>query len=491
MIENGLSYRDQTITTDVCIIGSGPAGITAAWHLQNKGKKVTLIEGSRDFRGQKLPASWPDKKLLYCGVADGLFKDNECDFLIRPYDGHRDPSERERVYGGTSTHWGGQCRPLDAITFEERTGFPAWPIKRTDLNDAYAKAAKFLKLHTDNFTTEYWADELGITRSEVPDLEGFDIEMYQFRYVNFATESFEGKRPIGDLVDVILNASLLEIEHNAGRVNRLHVASMEMKDGKLKKATTFYIEAKAYVLACGSVANARQLLLSNAGNEHYQVGHYFMCHPYVPSGVVTITGSFPDPETNLMTGYQQNGGRWMDTNGVTVEGRFSPTAEAQRMWAIGSCWFGVASGGCYFEMAPNYASRVTLADTCDEVFGQKQTRITWELSDRDEATYNHSKLLFQNAIEKLNEKLKDKIEVSFASWDEVKKQLAVNGHHIGTTRMSDQPQDGVVDKNLKVHTLDKLYVAGASVFASAGISNPTFTIVALSIRLAEHLSEIL
>ena len=104
------------ISTQVCVIGSGPAGVTAAWHLQQAGYKVTLIEGSRAFDSStELEASWPDKVLLYNGVADGLFAQNESDFLIRPYigRGHQNPSERERVFGGTSAHWGGQSRPLD------------------------------------------------------------------------------------------------------------------------------------------------------------------------------------------------------------------------------------------------------------------------------------------------------------------------------------------------------------------------------------------
>ena len=56
-----------------------------------------------------------------------------------------------------------------------------------------------------------------------------------------------------------------------------------------------------------------------------------------------------------------------------------------------------------------------------------------------------------------------------------------------TTRMSDLPEFGVVDKNLKVHGVDNLYIAGSSSFGSPGHANPTFTIVQLSLRLAEHL----
>ena len=63
-------------------------------------------------------------------------------------------------------------------------------------------------------------------------------------------------------------------------------------------------------------------------------------------------------------------------------------------------------------------------------------------------------------------------------------------HHIGTTRMSDSPKTGVVDKNCKVFDLSNLYIAGSSVFATSSIVNPTYTIVALSLRLGEYLKKI-
>src|SRR5262249_39843090 len=160
-------------------------------HLQKAGLKVTLIEGSRDV-GNVLRASWADKVLLYDGVADGLFATNESDFLILPYRGHTSPAwERERIFGGTSAHWGGQSRPLDPITFRKRPGFPGWPISREDLDRYYAQAAAFCKLHSDDFSAKYWANVL---QADVPQLAGFDAEMYQFiggNYLNFATRSFD------------------------------------------------------------------------------------------------------------------------------------------------------------------------------------------------------------------------------------------------------------------------------------------------------------
>jgi choline dehydrogenase-like flavoprotein len=60
-------------------------------------------------------------------------------------------------------------------------------------------------------------------------------------------------------------------------------------------------------------------------------------------------------------------------------------------------------------------------------------------------------------------------------------------HHMGTTRMSREPRTGVVNRDCRVHGVDNLYLAGSSVFPTAGHANPTPTIVALALRLAAHL----
>jgi choline dehydrogenase-like flavoprotein len=485
MLRNGKDIADgAVITTQVCIVGSGPAGITAAWLLQKAGVKVTLIEGGPDSPGGALDPTWPAKTLLYAGTADGQFAETEPDFLIRPYNRAGGPWERERMFGGTSAHWGGQSRPLDPIDFEARPGFPGWPIDRAELDPYYAKAAQLCLLHGDDFSPQTWA---AILDAEVPELTGFDTTIYQYlgkNYLNFATRTFDGVT-IGDSdADVIVNATLLQIDHDQGSVRGLRVASMDGASPP-KKATEFTIQADMVVLACGAVENARQLLLSEVGNDHDQVGRYFMCHPLSNGQVIGVGGSYlTDPQTRLMGGQTLVGNRpvaWQDENGVRVSGRFSPTADEQKRLGIGSCWFWANYGQYYFEMAPNPDSRVTLADTVDPVFGQRQTHITWLLSDRDEATYNQTTQLFKTAVGELG------ADVYCQSWASVKDGLTVNGHHIGTTRMSADPTQGVVDANLKVHGLDNLYVAGSSVFASTGISNPTFTIITLSIRLAEHL----
>ena len=136
----------------------------------------------------------------------------------------------------------------------------------------------------------------------------------------------------------------------------------------------------------------------------------------------------------------------------------------------------------YFEMAPNYESYVALDATTDPVFGQQRTYINWAFSALDEKTYETNCALFNKASSKFSS------IINWPPWKNITTQWVVNGHHLGTTRMSasNAPAEGVVDQNLKVHGVDNLYVAGSSVFPTAGVSNPTMTIITLSIRLAEH-----
>jgi choline dehydrogenase-like flavoprotein len=71
----------------------------------------------------------------------------------------------------------------------------------------------------------------------------------------------------------------------------------------------------------------------------------------------------------------------------------------------------------------------------------------------------------------------------------VRDQLLGGYHQAGTTRMSELPEDGVVDRNLAVHGFDDLFIASSSVFVTSGQANSTFMIIAFALRLADHLNE--
>jgi choline dehydrogenase-like flavoprotein len=155
------------------------------------------------------------------------------------------------------------------------------------------------------------------------------------------------------------------------------------------------------------------------------------------------------------------------------------------------------------EQAPNPDSRVTLSDERD-AFGQRKARLNWQLSDLDkQSVVRHNQLLDDElrraGIGRL--RVSDWMEDG-AAWrpdahpepsrvwfrDQQRRFYGV-WHHMGTTRMADSPQRGVCNADCRVHGVDNLYMAGASVFPTGGAAPPTLTIVALAARLADHLHE--
>jgi choline dehydrogenase-like flavoprotein len=139
----------------------------------------------------------------------------------------------------------------------------------------------------------------------------------------------------------------------------------------------------------------------------------------------------------------------------------------------------------FAEQSPNPDSRVTLSDQKDAL-GINRIKLDWRLSDLDR--YSIATLVKTLAAEfgRLNSgrvRAHNWVLADSADWG---KNIWGGNHHMGTTRMADSPQFGVVDKNCRVHGVANLYVAGSSVFVTGGYANPTLTVIALALRLADH-----
>lgn len=139
----------------------------------------------------------------------------------------------------------------------------------------------------------------------------------------------------------------------------------------------------------------------------------------------------------------------------------------------------------FFEQAPNPDSRITLSDELDAL-GQRKVCVDWQLTELDHRTHRTAAALFGEELAKVCDGV-----FTMEPWLEgdgtQASPLAGTAHHLGTTRMDDDPRRGVVDRNCRVHGVENLHVAGSSVFPAAGWAFPTLTIVALAIRLAERL----
>ena len=138
------------------------------------------------------------------------------------------------------------------------------------------------------------------------------------------------------------------------------------------------------------------------------------------------------------------------------------------------------------EQSPNYNSRVMLGSDRD-AFGLNRLKVDWRYTDEDIKSVIKS---YQLIAQDLEATKAGKLEFSLEEMpDLIKQNLGVGSHHIGTTRMANNPTEGVVDSNCKVHGINNLYVASSSVFPTSSYANPTLTIIALALRLATHLKQ--
>jgi choline dehydrogenase-like flavoprotein len=138
----------------------------------------------------------------------------------------------------------------------------------------------------------------------------------------------------------------------------------------------------------------------------------------------------------------------------------------------------------YCEQAPNPESRVFLSQERDRL-NMNRLILDWKVAAEETKTLIRLQQLLDLYLRKnqMGYLDKDSIGVGSPAYTDA-------SHHIGTTRMSDNPRNGVVDANSKVHGVENLFIAGSSVFPTCGYANPTWTITALAIRLADHLNKL-
>jgi choline dehydrogenase-like flavoprotein len=135
------------------------------------------------------------------------------------------------------------------------------------------------------------------------------------------------------------------------------------------------------------------------------------------------------------------------------------------------------------EHFPNPDSRVTLNASAKDPLGLPRIHLEWRYGQADWDSLERSAAGFGDALGAAGQ--------GRVCWPVARRKLleisSASRHHMGTTRMSADPAQGVVDPDLKVHDTANLYITGSSVFPTSGIANPTLTILALTMRLADHL----
>ncbi|HYH38578.1 MAG TPA: GMC family oxidoreductase [Azospirillum sp.] len=521
LIEGDTLPSGAVIDTDICIVGAGAAGITLALEFDGTPLRVALLEaGNRTFsrRGQS----------HYAGTCSGV--------LLPP------PTvSRLRFLGGSTNRWAGLCRPLDPLDFERRDWIPdsGWPIGERDLHPYYARAAARIGLPNARFDAESWAAEDG--RLVLPlSPDRFRTGVTQVVPTRFG----EAHRPAlarSQNVRCHLDTSVVDIVVGAHDDVVHEVAAVTTGGRRLR------VRARVFVLACGGVENARLLLNADRvrpaglGNGHGHVGRWFMEHrvswpgliePQGPKAALwfysrhALAGGGPCIEGSLRLApelarregllnthfslepfskaYSRGGRSWV----VLRDGLRHALRGGDMVGDVGyhlrniardiDCLaenrvrklFGIdRDPGRWLikaevEQAPTPDSRVTLTREVDAL-GLRRVDLHWRTGALDRFSVRRAIELLGEDLERLGiGRARVVMDVDEERWSRFDHW---GNHHCGTTRMSASPRDGVVDPNGRVHELANLYVAGNSVFPTEGTAPPTFTTVALSIRLAEHL----
>jgi choline dehydrogenase-like flavoprotein len=140
------------------------------------------------------------------------------------------------------------------------------------------------------------------------------------------------------------------------------------------------------------------------------------------------------------------------------------------------------------EQVPNPDSRVSLADEKDP-FGLPRLTFDWRLSDIDKYALRRGHELIAAEVARSGY---GRMRIDLPEEEEIILDGARGGpHHMGTTRMHDDPRQGVVDANLRMHGVENFFILGASTFPTGGWANPTLTAIAFSLRLADHLDRLM
>lgn len=502
--------QDSTLSTDVCIIGAGPAGLALFFELERKGIDVCLLESG---------GLEPDARTQTLG--DGDSADGSYPFL----------ESRVRAFGGTTHLWSGVCASPDPLDFDgdRGSGLGGWPLSYEELRPFLAKAYEFFGIPEGPGSVQH--DYVAVHTLQFPRARlrlGPALS-------RDASDSRQGR--------VFLKTTATEVLCNESGSAAEGVSARTL-DGR-----SLVVRARRIVLAGGGIECARLLLDSRSrcpnglGNDHGLVGRGLMERRHVIAGELkaadetsdlleTMTNRRPVPGGQAAAAVSLTSRLRMDEGLLACWARFyrihpSERSEAvaahQRLWAAlatrerpyrpkaalgamardpfslmryflwragGKLAPSLASPGrtlvaATVEQEPDLSNRVGLSDRKD-LFGRPLAYLELRHSD----TYRSS---FERSVELLSEKLQAaKLGRLTRSEDEShwpRKIRSKYGYHpMGTTRMGDDPTRSVVDRDCAVHGVANLSVASSSVFPVAGSANPTITIVALALRLADHLA---
>lgn len=466
-------FRPRSIY-DVAVIGAGAAGIALAQTLRSSGLTVFLAEGGG---------------LEISERSQGLYK---AEVRGDPY--HDLQTGRLRYFGGTTGHWGGDCRPLDSRDFRAKRAAPwtAWPIDPEVLKPFSARARSLLGL--------------GPFKTDEPrsGAEGLCEARWTYSDPIRFGEAYRASIAEARNVDAVLHCNFVGFERVASTIQTARFVNFD--------GVPLEVRARRYVLACGGVENSRILLNENRkfndalGNGNGLVGRYWFTHLAVKAARIAVFDPAdlepidPGASMRVWTWTPTRGERldvlnacakiYLDTErdaALLADLADAPGLSPRLSRRLGRARTRTGRVTVWIEQEPRRENRILLDEALDEL-GMPRAVLQFRRSPLDHRTVLKMTLDAADHLARHDigrARVPEWLLSDVAEWDD--EAVGAGYHFMGGTRMAASPEAGVVDSDCKVFGVDNLYVAGSSVFPSGGHANPTYTIVQLALRLADHL----
>ncbi len=477
----------------VIVVGSGIAGAEVATHLARHGREVMLLESGRK---QFEPSIQAVNDVNFLGK-----RHRELD-PDKYYHQYLPPELRGvswvRQFGGTSNVWTDKWKYFEPWDFDGRAWVAnsGWPISFEDLLPYYRSAAKDYGF--GDLEAEALRPKIRQFRAKLAEyglkMSSFYWEKTPTRTANrFGDEMFRSKK-----LHVVLGATATELKLDASK-QRITAVACRSLEGK-----EIIIEGDVIVLAMGAFETARLLLASNRqipggiGNAHDLVGRFYTDHLKHHTGILwpgKLAKEYgremkfkPKPRFCVCFSLDettQQEHKLLDhalyLKPIYAKDKLIKPLSGHPTYRDGNGRVVAHRVNLAFEQVPHKDSRLTLGTERDAL-GQRKLAVNWCFTDHD-----------QQSLSKILEILPQRVAesglgtIDFGDEPPSLDNMTDAAHQMGTTRMANRPEEGVVDTDCRVFGTENLYVAGSAVFPTGPSYSPTFTILALARRLGQHL----
>lgn len=512
----------QKFQSDLLIVGGGIAGLVLADALRGSGRHVDVLEAG----GEALEL---ESQALYAAEMAGL-----------PHIGTTEG--RFRVYGGSSTRWGGQLLPFAKHDFALRSHVPnsGWPLDSADLQPYLSQCERLLGVNS----ARYDSGLLEKLPQPGPQITEAGLQLRFSKWAPFRCRNVArtlGQRCKQDSnTRIFLHASVtgIDLDADGRRAEGVHVSTL--------RGDRFRFQARQIVIAAGTIETTRLLLASRSvqsegiGNHSNQLGRWF--HDHLSVRAAELKPALRRELLQRMAPWYFGATRhtikfestyeWQARNSsLNVMGHLVLDAPSSSGFALVRQYLQSLQSGsskvqavrtldllklpgesldmAYLawkvlfrqrrwcpaggsinlyidtEQQPNSASRIFLSDKKDSL-GMPKAVVQWHWGEPERHAFASYRELFLSQWKAWNFGPITWLE-TFEPTSNWRANVSDTYHLMGGTRMANNPSQGVVDSQLCVHGIDNLFLASCSVFPTGGSSNPTLTLMQLTLRLAELL----